>query len=231
MSPIFSFAGSKKGFALLIALLITSVVLSVGVVLANITYKQALLSSTSNESLKAFYAADAAMECALYWDIHYNDTVRGAPSDVSGALLSNPLFPTYTYPRAGTTPASYAAYDATHAAYVTCYGQTLGIDNFTTSATPSGKVTFPAKPGGVFGFLYFDNNPATWVANSKVSCAQVDVSKGWTDVNGSNTQDPGEVTTRIEVRGFSSCDFNSARQVERTIVQQYCGLASCPPTP
>jgi Tfp pilus assembly protein PilX len=57
-----------RGFTLLVALIFTSVVLSVGLALLDITYKQVILSSTSRQSDYAFYAADSAMECALEAD-------------------------------------------------------------------------------------------------------------------------------------------------------------------
>lgn len=60
--------GSKAGFALLVAVLISSVVLAVGLSMLNITLKQYIFSGIGRESEIAFYAADAGMECALYWD-------------------------------------------------------------------------------------------------------------------------------------------------------------------
>lgn len=63
---------SPRGFTLLIAVVLTSVLLSVGFALLDITYKQIVLSSTARQSHIAFYAADSAMECALYWDQQHN---------------------------------------------------------------------------------------------------------------------------------------------------------------
>lgn len=57
-----------RGFALLVAVLISSVVLAIGISMLNITLKQYLFSGIGRESEIAFYAADAGMECALYWD-------------------------------------------------------------------------------------------------------------------------------------------------------------------
>ncbi|HRH55251.1 MAG TPA: hypothetical protein PK609_00060 [Candidatus Paceibacterota bacterium] len=61
-----------RGFTLLIAVVLTSVLLSVGLALLDIAYKQVVLSSTARQSQYAFYAADSAMECALYWDQKQN---------------------------------------------------------------------------------------------------------------------------------------------------------------
>ncbi len=59
---------APRGFALLIAVIISSVALAIGAALAAIAYKQILLSSTATDSEYAFYAADSGIECALYWD-------------------------------------------------------------------------------------------------------------------------------------------------------------------
>lgn len=61
-----------RGFTLLIAVVMTSVILSVGLALLDIAYKQVVLSSVARQSQYAFYAADSAMECALYWDQKFN---------------------------------------------------------------------------------------------------------------------------------------------------------------
>jgi hypothetical protein len=61
-----------RGFTLLIALILTSVVLAVGVALIDIAVKQLQLASSSKNSQYAFYNADSALECALYYDQKVN---------------------------------------------------------------------------------------------------------------------------------------------------------------
>jgi Tfp pilus assembly protein PilX len=60
--------GREGGFALLVAVLISSVVLAVGLSMLEITLKQYVFSGTGRESEIAFYVADAVLECALYQD-------------------------------------------------------------------------------------------------------------------------------------------------------------------
>ena len=62
---------SDKGFTLLLAALVASVVLALGASIFAIAKKQVTLSSIGRESQFAFYAADSAAECALYWDLRY----------------------------------------------------------------------------------------------------------------------------------------------------------------
>lgn len=57
-----------RGVTLLVAVILSSVVLSVAMALLDVAYKQQLLASTAKQSQVAFYNADSAMECALYWD-------------------------------------------------------------------------------------------------------------------------------------------------------------------
>lgn len=82
----------QRGFTLLIAIILATVSLVVGLALADIAYKQIVLSSVAKSSQIAFYRADSAMECALYYDqqkaafnegsthsLYYETTCEGRP--------------------------------------------------------------------------------------------------------------------------------------------------------
>ena len=71
---------AKRGFTLLLAALVSSVVLSIGIAIFGIAIKQLTLSSMGRESQFAFYAADTAAECALYWDIRHGYFGTTAPT-------------------------------------------------------------------------------------------------------------------------------------------------------
>jgi Tfp pilus assembly protein PilX len=58
----------SRGFTLLIAVILTSVILSIGLALLDISYKQITLAATARQSQYAFYAADSGLECALFSD-------------------------------------------------------------------------------------------------------------------------------------------------------------------
>lgn len=64
----------NRGFTLLLAALIASIALALGSSIYNIVQKQFVLSSLGRDSQFAFYAADMASECALYWDIKHPGT-------------------------------------------------------------------------------------------------------------------------------------------------------------
>lgn len=67
-------ATRSGGFALLFAILASSILLSVGLAIWNIAFREVILSSFGRESQSAFYIADSAIECALYWDFIGSDT-------------------------------------------------------------------------------------------------------------------------------------------------------------
>jgi Tfp pilus assembly protein PilX len=71
---------NEAGFTLLIAALVASVVLALGTSIFELAQKEVLLSSIGRDSQFAFYAADTAAECALYWDFRYNYFATSSPT-------------------------------------------------------------------------------------------------------------------------------------------------------
>lgn len=59
---------NNHGFVLLFAVLIASILLSVGLALSNISFKEIVLSAASRDSQFAFFGSDSGSECAFYWD-------------------------------------------------------------------------------------------------------------------------------------------------------------------
>lgn len=62
----------QRGFTLLISVIFMSVMLSFGLALGSLGYKQQILASGAIQSQYAFYVADTALECALYADQREN---------------------------------------------------------------------------------------------------------------------------------------------------------------
>ncbi len=60
----------RRGAVLLIAVLMASVMLSVGLGVYQRTYKQLVFSSFWKQMQVSFAAADSGLECAMYWDLH-----------------------------------------------------------------------------------------------------------------------------------------------------------------
>ncbi len=66
-------------------MLIASIVLAIGTAVFTIAQKELMLSSIGRNSQFAFYAADTASECALYWDVRFayfaaTSTYSGSPT-------------------------------------------------------------------------------------------------------------------------------------------------------
>ncbi len=80
-------APRARGFTLLIAVVLASVAAAVTLALTTLAYKSLVLSSAAKESQFAFYAADAALECLMYYD----------SSNAPGGL-GNPKFPLTSTP-------------------------------------------------------------------------------------------------------------------------------------
>lgn len=59
---------SKKGYILLMAVLIVSIILAISFGIYALAIKDVILASYLKDSAKAFAAADRGVECALYWD-------------------------------------------------------------------------------------------------------------------------------------------------------------------
>lgn len=57
----------KKGFTLILSVVISGLVLSIGMAVARIATRQIMLSSVQRDSQMAFFAADTGIECARFW--------------------------------------------------------------------------------------------------------------------------------------------------------------------
>ncbi len=92
--------GRIRGFTILYAVLIASLLLSIGVSIYSLAARDFILSSAASQSQIAIFAADTGYECALYWDI------KGSTP------LNNPIFAITTdtiEATAGVYPCAYTA--------------------------------------------------------------------------------------------------------------------------
>ena len=79
----------NKAFTLFVSLIVASLLLAVGFSIGNILIKQLTLASSGSGSLIAFYAADSAAECAMYWDRKNSLGVTVADSPFSTSTISD----------------------------------------------------------------------------------------------------------------------------------------------
>lgn len=183
---------TQSGFTLLFAVLVSTLVISISATVISIALRQTILSGTSRESQYAFYAANTALDCAHYWD-----TKNLGEANV------------FVFPVPGTTDIAVAESNNNNLIdSVTCSG--INIINGEDGNTPweqnavPGQTTFQLKIKNQAG-------PITDILPYEY-CAEVTVSKQLNQTT---------VTTRIEAKGYNTCDENNPRRVERSLVQQY----------
>lgn len=95
----------QSGFALLMALIVVSVVISIGLSLLDLTIKQLRLSTGAKDSESAFHAANAGVECLRYWRLAYasqfetgnGDSVPITCFGVSGTITKTEIELSYIY--------------------------------------------------------------------------------------------------------------------------------------
>jgi Tfp pilus assembly protein PilX len=85
----------KRGFALLLAIIISSVMLAIGVSILKISVNQITLSTTARESEFAFQAAHAGIDCMSYWrnkkaSEYLSTTTTSSPSNPSVSCFGAP---------------------------------------------------------------------------------------------------------------------------------------------
>lgn len=76
---------THQGFVILFTILISSIILMIGFGIFSIATRETILSSTSREAQFAFYAADAGVECALYYQTHFPQVFTAASNGFSGS--------------------------------------------------------------------------------------------------------------------------------------------------
>ena len=146
----------SRGFALLISVIFMSVMLSLGIALASLGYKQTILASTATESQYAFYAADAALECALYADQQQNLFAPpkggtpllcdGGSTTVSTSTASGYLISTATISLdSNTRCANIAVYKPTSSGTTYLYSNGYDVSCATAAGAPANGARFVVR--------------------------------------------------------------------------------------
>jgi len=71
----------KKGFVILIAVLLAGIFVVIGASILLISIKELELASGGTQSQYAFYAADTGLDCAFYWDLRHHAFATSTHSD------------------------------------------------------------------------------------------------------------------------------------------------------
>jgi hypothetical protein len=81
----------KKGFAVLFSILLASFLITLGISIFNISLKEIQITTSIRDSQIAYYAADSARECAIYWDVKQGVFPTCLDSSCSNLPLGSPV--------------------------------------------------------------------------------------------------------------------------------------------
>jgi hypothetical protein len=174
----------KSGFVLLVAILTASFLLAVGLGVSSLAIRGFQLTGNTTESIKALYAANAGIECALYWDLKYPTFPGNAE-----------VFPLKTDITAG----DYIAYRSnidnnntvgcSQSVYTGDPNKAVGID-YVPSGTQSKVVAF---------YLSFRTKEDTQDLSGNAPCVYVMITKKFSESDLSKTQ----VVTTVDAYGYN----------------------------
>lgn len=183
---------SNKGFVLLYALLVASIVLVIGLTLSNIILKQLIISSISREMNAAYYASNAGRECIRFMSAAQgaaNSIVDSVDPSIGAGLLSG--------------------------VQISC----SDVGNALIDASPTYEWTndLPVVPfvDNQLFYTYTDGN----TPNNRKACAEIDVGPFNQKDSGENF-DFGVVWSR-GYNAECGTEGNFNRKVERKLCQEF----------
>ena len=184
---------SDKGFVLLYALLVSSIVLVIGLTLSNIILKQLIISSISREMNAAYYASNAGREC-----IRFMSAAQGAANSIVGSI---------------EPPGSGAA--LLSGVVISCGD--LGNTIIDTSPSYEWTNDLPEDPfvSSQLFYSYTDGN----TPNNRKACADIDIGPFNENLAGENF-DFGVVWSR-GYNAECGTEGNFNRKVERKLCQEF----------
>jgi hypothetical protein len=194
-----NFTKSQSGYTLLFAVLTAALVLGIGAFILGLARKQFIISSTSRDSIYAFYAADTGIQCATQADSANWSVYKGQNPDYS-----------VTFGCANND--GVARYNLTAEPKITLtFPHTEETD---TSLAPAELKGFGSiYKSNTVNFLLRDITSSDYVDNV-TGCVRL---LAWL-----GTDDKGVSRTVVESRGYNLCNTDgtpkaSIRTVERAI--------------
>ena len=152
----------KKGAVLLIAILMASVMLTVGLGVYQRTYKEIYFASFWKQVQFAFLAADIGLECALYRDLH-PPTAPAPAGSVYFATSTPPAVPVVTdfWCGGGTTMSSLSSSTSGNYVYATTTFPFIGFSQgFKVEVVKITNRTVGTTTTKIISRGYNSNNPS-----------------------------------------------------------------------
>jgi hypothetical protein len=210
----------KRGFTVLMAVLIAILVLAIASSLVRIVLKQVKFSGSGRESQISYYVADTGIECALLWDFRSVELFANAAGDELEAFPEPSI-------DGGTTPAppdveslAGTAYD-NMAAAMTCgefsivTNSSAELEDFNGTPDYTWSSDVGLSPDG-FPSVYRTFQFVLSDGGAKRYCGTVRVEK-WFD----NTPGINRVRTMIDSRGYNNCSGDASTRYERGLRADY----------
>lgn len=206
----------QTGFVMAFSLLLSSIVLALAFGIFNLLLKQISLTSSAKDSQIAFYAADAGMECALYWDTHNSRDASSYPNgqlpwDYTGMFGLSADNPDYIngYPFTANVIS-----EMTDSTLFSCGAEGVAMRNVNVVSWSSASSIDGIPADVAISTFTFD------VTNDAKVCAIVKVSKRYNSpVIAGNTRSGFD--TIVESRGYNDCDTSNNKRVERAVEVKY----------
>lgn len=190
----------NQGVALLYAVLLVSIVLTISLSLLNITYKQIVLTAVSRESQVSHYNALSALDCVYFTDRFFRDGSSGDDTP------PNP-FGRFTFTESGVNLDPAVGNSSTFSC-----PNVDGQINASEDLAPG-----DVSPIGISANGIISRYKMTGPGLIGSSCATVEVVKvrdgDYADFGEGDATDEGKVMTTAF--GYNTCDVTSSRRVER----------------
>ncbi len=175
----------KAGYTMLFAVLVSTVLLSIGIFILNVSKKEVILSSIGRESSIAFYAADGGVEC-----VHYHNTAN--PS----------LF-------------NVASNGSTVAGTISCGGFSINIPQVTAVSGVTGIVLPATHQSSTIFLIGTVNAPTQCSEVKLIKNYRFDAGSSATETSPEIPASYSLISTTIESRGYNTCVVGDPRRVER----------------
>ncbi|MDO8183678.1 MAG: hypothetical protein Q7T49_01695 [bacterium] len=200
-----NYPNNQAGFALLYAVLLTGIILTVGLGLSSILTKQIVLSSIGSNSQVAYYAANTAKECVFFWGFN-GGTATNPPGNPPVDGESNTAFGGYVF---DDELNDYIFIEPDSPNDIVCGGNTVEVNLIEYN---SNDKKFQVGPNAGFNIIVPSDSTDK---NKEVACAKVIVTMN------KPTTSPGKTLPEsiVEATGYNlDCSqINNTRRVERSI--------------
>ncbi|MES3030883.1 MAG: pilus assembly PilX N-terminal domain-containing protein [Patescibacteria group bacterium] len=161
----FSHLHTQKGYTLLFAVLVSSIVLAIGISILNVSKKEFLLASSARESTSAFYAADSGLECAMYWN-HTDRETNALATSTPGQITC------------GTGPAIDVVYDDPYPIAATSEAPAIAVFDVKFGDSASCGIVMVEK------YYEYSDTHSRDVLETRITSRGYNL--GWDDENGVN---------------------------------------------